>query len=85
MHVDANTTPTHQRVPRNRKASLPKTHDLILTKVGRMVHDLDRLYDFGVEMQLISPNSELKSSLANTEALFHKSIHKAAGGAGYHD
>ncbi|KAK2026623.1 hypothetical protein LX32DRAFT_701047 [Colletotrichum zoysiae] len=60
------------------------THNLILSKVDRIVHDLDRLYDFGVDMQLISPNDELKSTLTNVEALFHKSIHKAAKGNEHH-
>ncbi|KAK1969083.1 hypothetical protein LY78DRAFT_654429 [Colletotrichum sublineola] len=69
----------YPRTPR-RTSSLPKTHNLVLSKVDSIIHDLDRLYDFGVEMQLISPNDELKSTLANIEALFHKSIHKAAEG-----
>ncbi|KAE9576596.1 hypothetical protein CGCF415_v002066 [Colletotrichum fructicola] len=70
--------------PRSRKHSLPERHDLILTKADRMVHDLDRLYEFGVDMQLITPSGELKTSLANIERLFRKSIHKAAENE-YHD
>lgn len=43
-----------------------------------MMHDLDRLYEFGVDMQLITPNGELKTCIAQLERLFHKSIHQAA-------
>ncbi|KAK2037261.1 hypothetical protein LZ31DRAFT_560561 [Colletotrichum somersetense] len=84
QHTPSVSGPTHEWAPRNRRPSLPKTHNLILSKVDRIVHDLDRLYDFGVDMQLISPNDELKSTLTNVEALFHKSIHKAARGNEHH-
>lgn len=43
-----------------------------------MVHDLDRLYEFGVDMQLVTPNGELKKSLAHIERLFYESIYKSA-------
>lgn len=44
-----------------------------------MVRDLDRLYEFGIEMQLITPNTELKQCLTHIEGLFSKSIDKSAG------
>ncbi|KAL3295330.1 hypothetical protein RB213_003519 [Colletotrichum asianum] len=78
------TLPDHDGYHRHASSSSCSRHDLILTKADRMVHDLDRLYEFGVDMQLITPSGELKTSLANIERLFRKSIHKAAEDE-YHD
>lgn len=43
-----------------------------------MVHDLEWLYKFGIEMQLITRNIEVKQCLTHIERLFSKSIDKSA-------
>lgn len=44
-----------------------------------MIHDLHQLYEFGTDMQLITPNSELTRCLVHMKGLFLKSIGKSAG------
>ncbi|TQV97310.1 hypothetical protein V2A60_000066 [Cordyceps javanica] len=57
---------------------LSKSHAKIYAKVDRMVDELSNVYDFGVEMELMSPDEQLKGSISSIKTQFHRSINRAA-------
>ncbi|KAF1738029.1 hypothetical protein CRV24_003658 [Beauveria bassiana] len=59
-------------------SKLPKSHAKIHAKIDRMVDELSQVYDFGVEMQLISPDEQLYGSISFMKTQFHRSIIRAA-------
>ncbi|KAK5993547.1 hypothetical protein PT974_06981 [Cladobotryum mycophilum] len=58
--------------------TLPNTHNQFYNKVSRMSEEMSKLYEFGVEMQLMLSDTELSHALNTIKGRFQKSIICAA-------
>lgn len=59
-------------------ASLPRSYANFHDKVVQMSEELVKVYEFGVEIQLVQPNDLLYQQIIAIKRQFSKSIHKAA-------